>query len=134
MLLVITSLSEQLTGNMSAVSLAATWSRDTTAPPSLVGLSAPAPEVDGGPVRDVEDDEEDWEHTEEDQVSPGEPEVSQWQWSREMKNAISVSKWKFFSIKLSVCLVVAELRQTGELCCVLQTLLDIIFWLIFNLC
>ena len=77
MLFVITSLSEQLTGNMSAVSLAATWSRDTTAPPSLVGLSAPAPEVDGGPVRDVEDDEEDWEHAEEDQVSPGEPEVSQ---------------------------------------------------------
>ena len=85
MLFVITSLSEQLTGNMSAVSLAANWSRDTTAPPSLVGLSAPAPEVDGGPVGDVEDDEEDGEHAEEDQVSPGEPEVSQWQWSREMQ-------------------------------------------------
>ena len=50
------------------------------------------------------------------------------------RDAISVSKWKFFSIKLSVCLVVAELRQTGELCYVLQTLLDSIFWLIFNLC
>ena len=85
MLLVITSLSEQLTGNMSAVSLAANWSRDTTAPPSLVGLSAPAPEVDGGPVRDVEDDEEDGEHAEEHQVSPGEPEMSQWLWSREMQ-------------------------------------------------
>ena len=58
---------------MSAVSLAANWSRDTTAPPSLVGLSAPAPEVDGGPVGEVEEEEHDREHAEEDQVRAGEP-------------------------------------------------------------
>ena len=41
-----------------------------------VGTVAPPPAVDGSPVCDVEDQEEDREHTEEHQVSLGEPKQS----------------------------------------------------------
>ena len=48
----------------------------TVVTPCLViwlGALAPPPEVDGGPVGQVEEDEHDREHAEEDQVCPGEP-------------------------------------------------------------
>ena len=45
-----------------------------------VGTVAPPPAVDGGPVGDVEDQEEDREHTEEHQVSLGEPKRGELQW------------------------------------------------------